>query len=431
MEKITLYPTNWLYNAGVIGFLRACAYGLGEKSLENLLLKNECVELKEEMLNFLFSNFEDKNIGPLKNKKEEVVWLVPKSKEIKRLKKISWWWLVLTEDMLIPESGSNAERAKRKQDRKSKVKPKKSRAKDDKELVKNIWGTLFNVHYRGLFNANTNYLFKSSKQGKPVIEQFIDYTDRLMAANGNFICSFCGRNFGMENRKFFNKYCLFTSEQLKSLGSSSTEFPNSFWNNNPQTILCPLCTYFLLHQHLGFNRQLFINAPSFKIMWYLNKYLTEVVQRGYKELREILGMSLLEYALKIKVSLGVWSLSNIELVVKTRIKTERGYEETVDFYSLPSSVTMLLLDKDVASVLNEIGELSILELVMQEKFDKLLEVSHNLIKFQMKEALSENERDYLNRYFYLSKNKEKSKLSFTAYKLTQLYGAIKEVRSRR
>ncbi|MEO0116554.1 MAG: type I-B CRISPR-associated protein Cas8b1/Cst1 [candidate division WOR-3 bacterium] len=422
-NKITLYPANWLYNAGVIGFLKASAYGLGERDIEKRLQPDGCVELDSSTVEFLFSDFVSRgNIERLKREKDKE-WLSPKNAALKKLPKVSWWWLVLTEKMLIPESKEEkGEKAKG-----PKGKTKKTRAKNDKELIKNIWGKLFNSYYRGLFNANTHYLFRSSRRSKSLLEQFRNFVNRVMPEKGEYICSFCGKDFKKEDEGFFNKFCLFTSEQLKILGSSPSEFPNSFWNKNSQTILCPLCTYFLLHQHLGFIKdkkpreyaQLFINAHSFKIMWYLNKYLEEVVGKGYKELREILGMSLLECALKIKATLGVWSLSNIELVIKKR--------DTVDFYSLPVSVTRLLLNKDVASLLNEIGEMSILELVMQERFDELLAISHNLIKFQMKETLSKNDWDYLNRYFYLSKNKEKSKLSTTAYKLSQLYGAIRQV----
>jgi hypothetical protein len=43
-KKIILYPSNWLYNAGVIGFLKI----LDEKKVENSIVKIEMDSLNPE-----------------------------------------------------------------------------------------------------------------------------------------------------------------------------------------------------------------------------------------------------------------------------------------------------------------------------------------------------------------------------------------------
>jgi CRISPR-associated protein Cst1 len=47
--SITLYPSNWLYNAGVIGFLRVIAEARGESVVENWIQENGTVTIDVEI----------------------------------------------------------------------------------------------------------------------------------------------------------------------------------------------------------------------------------------------------------------------------------------------------------------------------------------------------------------------------------------------
>jgi len=420
-NKIILYPINWLYNAGIIGFLRVVAYRLGESEVESNVIHNDgsvAIDLK------WFDG------SPLPTSLDWYIQFFVKNKQ----PDFESW--SKGEKKKKGKQKGNGEEGSEKEEGLVKWLKKEKNKKEFDRIVK-----IFSDQDRAkkfLYFGNKHFASKTQFQNLVQLKEWREFKfvnilkelSNLTESGDNECCGLCGRYFVYDkspNEELRKRLSTFQDSHFQALAGSIGKFPNSFWNLNASVKICYLCSYLLLHRVIPFaetrvNRgyaQLFINTPSFKIMWYLNKYLAEVVGRGHKELREILGMSLLECALKIKASLGVWSLSNIELIVEKR--------DTVDFYSLPTSVTGLLLNKDVASALNDIGELSILELVMREKFDELLEVSHNLIKFQMKESLSKNDWDYLNRYFYLSKNKEKSKFSSTAYKLSQLYGAVKEV----
>jgi CRISPR-associated protein Cst1 len=82
---------------------------------------------------------------------------------------------------------------------------------------------------------------------------------------------------------------------------------------------------------------LFINAPSFKIMWYLNKFVYEIFSWDKKyNIRKLFGMNLMELSQKVYTSLGVWSMMNIEMAIKNRDK--------INYYFLPYEITTLLLN---------------------------------------------------------------------------------------
>jgi CRISPR-associated protein Cst1 len=200
MSSITLYPSNWLYNAGVIGLLRVLERIEGGPTtsidsggsviidLSTALSKHHTIEDQVEKFEI-----------PLL----ELGWLLES-------------WEQLTEKQGNSES----------------------------ERIKEVWGKLFNALYRGFFNANTKYLFKASKSSKALILQLGDFLKSLQNVDeGRDRCSFCLRN---SNFKYKN---IFTSENSKKLGASSgrERVPNSFWNLNPDQSLHGFnCTFLVL-----------------------------------------------------------------------------------------------------------------------------------------------------------------------------------------
>ncbi|ASV77021.1 hypothetical protein THTE_4420 [Thermogutta terrifontis] len=297
--------------------------------------------------------------------------------------------------------------------------------------IKEVWGKLFNTWYRGFFNADTRYLFKESKKTKPLIIQFGDFVRSFGHPWGNGdTCSFCFRNsrFSYKN--------IFTSEHSKLLGASAGErgVPNSFWNLNPEQSLriCDFCNFVLLNHHLALTRlsdgsEIFINAPSFQVMWYLNKFAREVLGPASSEemrsKRNILAMSVIEYATKIQATLGVWTGMNIEVVSK------RGGE--IEFFSLPYEVIQLLADRRIASLLSQIGEFSVLNLVLAQDFSRLLELGYRLLRIGLKTVVEwgKSERDFVNQTLRLEKNKQHP--ARVADQLFQLSALIEEKRQRR
>ncbi|MGC8720191.1 MAG: type I-B CRISPR-associated protein Cas8b1/Cst1, partial [Thermodesulforhabdaceae bacterium] len=210
--------------------------------------------------------------------------------------------------------------------------------------------------------------------------------------------------------------------------------PNSFWNLNPEHSLrvCDFCSFVLLSHHLALTRlsdgsEMFINAPSFQVMWYLNKFAREVFGSASSEemrsKRNILAMSVIEYAMKIQATLGVWTGMNIEVVNKHGSK--------IEFFSLPYEVIQLLADRRIASLLSQIGEFSVLNLVLAQDFSRLLELGYRLLRIGLKphEEWGKSERDFVNQTLRLDKNRENP--ARVADQIFQLYALLEEKRKRR
>lgn len=60
-DTITLYPGNWLYNTGVVGFLNILSFGINEIFIENNLNDNDSLALSRNIFDF------DKDLSTPKN----------------------------------------------------------------------------------------------------------------------------------------------------------------------------------------------------------------------------------------------------------------------------------------------------------------------------------------------------------------------------
>ncbi|WP_238524959.1 type I-B CRISPR-associated protein Cas8b1/Cst1 [Caldicellulosiruptor owensensis] len=256
-------------------------------------------------------------------------------------------------------------------------------------------------------------------------------------------CGFCGRKFEFSDLDILSIKRQIKNEKIEKafenflkgvkkydvrhnalLGPSAGEFPNSFWNKNVSFKICPLCAYLIIHHHkaltrLEDNSEIFINAPSFKVMWYLNKYLQTVYEKEkIATTKELLGMSIIEMALKVNVQLGKWNMMNIEIVTKSNGK--------VDFFSMPYEITVLLSNHEVASLLNDIGELKVLNLILNSDFIKVLELAERIFKIALKpeKERSEQDKKFISENIKLQKNIEN--LTSLSYKLFKLYAVIEE-----
>jgi CRISPR-associated protein Cst1 len=384
MNELTLYPSNWLYNAGVIGFLHVL--DRAGKKIKDWIQRDGTIKgdvsdlLSEEQIEG--TDFK--------------IPLLTKS------------WLLESWERLTDKKGTN-----------------------EAEKIKEVWGKLFNVHYRGFFNANTNFLFRKSGKSEPLIIQLGTFIQSL-SANGDSRrrCSFClmQSSFAYKN--------VFTSEHSKMLGASAGDkgVPNSFWNLNPEQSLhiCDLCSFILLCQHLALTplsdgSEIFINAPSFKMMYHLNKFAREVFGASSAEeahgKREILAMSIIEYGTKIQTTLGVWTGMNIEVVSK------RGGK--IAFFSLPYEVVQLLADRQIASLLSQIGEFAILNLVLDQDFSRLMELGYRLLRIGLKPygKRGKSEKEFVNENLKLEKNRRNPQ--YAAEQIFQLCALIEDKRKRR
>ncbi|HOP95604.1 MAG: type I-B CRISPR-associated protein Cas8b1/Cst1 [Dictyoglomaceae bacterium] len=207
------------------------------------------------------------------------------------------------------------------------------------------------------------------------------------------------------------------------LGSERT-FSNLYWNNSAKDYVCSKCQFIIMCHHLALTKlsdesEIFINAPSFKIMWHLNRYAKEIYGREKaKATRELLGMTLIEMALKLNIQLGKWTMMNIEIVSKSKDK--------IDFFSLPYDVVSILSNRNIAALLNDIGEISVLDLVLDGNFKDILSLAERIFKIALKSKgdRGKQEDEFINNEVKLKRNR--SNLTHLSQELFELYALLEE-----
>jgi len=363
-ETIKLYPSNWLYNAGVVGFLRVVE-ACGEQ-VEDCLQDDGSVEIKSfPNSDTLFDKWDDITREKLK------------------------------------------------------------------------------ISYKGKMGGTKKYYYANQTENS--IKNKINQLTINKPLNGrkyfNYVCDFCGKEIFLKksNLNFLSQgfgNILITSERT---------FPNSYWNNKSNVFICPKCEFIIMCHHISLttlsdNSELFINAPSFKIMWFLNKYAKIYEKEEIKEVKQILGMSLIEMASKLYIQIGRWEKMNIEVVSKFQIRNNKKPEDKVEFFSLSESIVDLISDREIAVLLKDIGEFKILNMVLDGKFREILELGEKLFRISM---LPPEEFDRMNRSrnrdarakyidtnVFLARNKEVEKklssirLTNFSQKLFKLYALI-------
>lgn len=389
---ITLYPGNWLYNASVIGFLKILSFGMGERRIEEWLKEDGSVSINED----IFKN--------VKKGKVEIPYALVCYVEF------------LTE-------GEDLQKWLEKKDKKGRS--NKEKAKEYYEEM-GEFGYKFVKGFNNLFSSNTPYQNLVQQNDRREFIEFVSKLSNIKENSSNKRCDICGtmraveprNDSGLEKRLF--KFDLMHSADL----GPSMQFPNSFWNYNSSLIVCPLCAYLIIHHHLALinlsdKSKIFINTPSFKTMWYLNKYVQNVYEREkIATTKELLGMSIIEMALKVNIQLGKWTMMNIEVISKSNGK--------VDFFSMPYEITILLSNRKVASLLNDIGELSVLSLILNSDFIKILELAERIFKIALKPEKERNKQDkkFVSENIKFQRNIEN--LTSLSYKLFKLYALIEE-----
>ena len=348
-NTITLYPTNWLYNAGVIGLLDSF------KQVENITIEN------------------------LLKQNGEVIIMLP------------FFYQLKMQERYFSD-----------------------------EKISSIVGK--------------NRLYKNFLQATQKIT-FIEFVKRLDKIKSNGTCNICNNSMNLSQddiieidqldpgkAKFTKRIVKLNMIQNSELGPSDNEFPNSFWNMKSSNSICHLCNFILIHHHLAFTKlsdytEIFINAPSFKIMYELNKIVKEAFGSSNNEeassKREILATSVIEYSRKLQSTIGLWTGMNIEIVTKSK--------EGVDFFSLPYDTIKIISDRKIASALSDLGEFRILDIVLNRKYSQLTEIAYKLLRETTKTKRND---ELLKGLLYRSNNRYR--LTETANKILMLYSLVEE-----
>jgi CRISPR-associated protein Cst1 len=325
-DKITLYPSNWLYNAGVVGLLKVLQYNKIYFEIDGKLIIDRLAI--EKSYNGIFKYHKD----------------------------------ILNENF-------------------------------------SIWGK--NKRYPNYIQSNQQEFF----------EKYYIKALQKVEKNQNKTCSWCEGYFIPQiliddiKSKFRGNFSSFLEQREKfqgihfaGLGAAITKFPNSFWNLNFSVPICHLCSYLIIFNHLAFIKtsegEIFINAPHFKLIWDLNSFAENLLQKSKEyEIRKILGSSLLQWAIKRRTLLGAWTMMNIEVIVK------KG--DIIDYFDLPQDITKILLDPEIANLIERINEEKIFDLILQGKFSEIEKANYfvlrTILKLKKKEEISEN--DPITKYF--------------------------------
>ncbi len=405
-KTITLYPSNWLYNAGVIGFLRIIASREGEKKVESWLNDDSSVSIDTK----LFENI--------------VVGNEPIPQCLK------YYFEYVTDSLIGTKNASTEEYFQKwlnSKDNKGKTYQQKYQEFAD------VWGELgYKIAFSGgrLFSSMgiyTNFVqIPNSKTFILEIKEFSKFINSLKnysSFNSDILCGLCNSNKTKKpdpENKFENR-CLNFNHPLLTYLAPSKVFPNAFWNMDHSFYICPLCVYLIIHHHIPFEKaktedgQIFINAPSFKVMWYLNKFVSEVLKKRHElDIRRLFGISLIQYALKVQANLGAWTLMNIEMVIK------KG--DSIDYYYLPFDIARLLVNPKIASLIEQSKEPIVLELVLNGNFDKLLSLSDEILRVQFAAT-----KPVSNKGRLLHLLKDKKNMHKLPSILTELYAKIEKI----
>jgi len=397
MNSITLYPSNWLYNAGVIGLLFVTEHA--REPVEEKLNDNGSYSLPEDYFAAIQVN--------AKRLSKAIVNLVNAMVGDDELKE----WLTDSNWKKYGQFG--------------------------KDLGE--FGFRFVRAGNKLFASKTPYqnLVQLSEWQSYEYSNLVQRIPELLEQNiqKNDLCQLCGYNpvvlFNPQS-KLEQRLTKLQSTHLKHLGPSLGEFPNGFWCLNQSLGICFLCSFLMIHHHLAFTRlsdgsEIFINAPSFKVMYYLNKFAREIFGASSAQeargKREILAMSIIEYATKIQTTLGVWTGMNVEVV------TRRGDE--IEFFSLPYEVIQIISDRRIASLVSQIGEFAVLNLVLAQDFARLMEMGYRLLRIGLKTKgeRGKSEKAFINQTLHLNKNQDNP--ASVADKIFQLCASVEEKRKRR
>lgn len=295
--------------------------------------------------------------------------------------------------------------------------------KDKKKDLFNEWKKVSEDKGYSYGGKGGYYANQTDKSIDRNIDHLIEGDKKVGKRETVFICPFCLKSFPKSD-------AVYLKTSFSNILFPARTMPNSFWglNEDKGLFCCPSCSFILMCHHIALTKladgsEIFINAPSFKLMWHLNKYVKEIFEREkIQAVRQLLGMSLIEMALKLNLQLGKWTMMNIEVVIKR--------ESEIDFFSLPFETVTMLLDRDIASQLRNIGEVSILNLFLEGKYREILELGERILEIALKSDRGKQDDHFINHYIKLGKNKEKGKKNKNLIVFTQnlfkLYALIEE-----
>ena len=426
MADITIYPSNWLYNAGVVGFLDTIL--VDDNSSDNEIAINSNLKINNDYIKRILSD-------------EKVKFNIP-----------LWHYYYIMKKSYLYVNNINITKKKSKKSDSVKNKEKNK----EKKVIYEFNGKTHEIDINKIDNGELSIGKNSLNEFLYIYRKYSTslFSQKMLYANFYPPSKISDLNYFIN---YFNEHTVFKTKAIKKdtyhcsfcgsydyelfpldakfmnlLMPSESGFPNSFWNCDSEGIdkICSFCKFILIHHHLALTKlsdgsEIFINAPSFKIMYEMNRLVKEIFGKEEtqgNQKREILAMSVIEYSRRLNASLGMWNQMNLEIIVKSR--------EGIDTFSLPYQTVNLISDRKIASLLSQIGEFSILNTVLNNEEHKLIDIGHKLIRIGLKSYQEWNKTDKNVLNSFLHRNSNKMNLVNTAQKILELYANIKERRKK-
>ncbi len=303
-RKITLYPSNWLYNAGVVGFLRVLEFGGKDKVKKVLerepfyITKDEIKIIKKDFISFI--------------KREFIPTLKKKPKDIRSI--------------LFAKTGG---------------------------LLPNL-------------QQLTEYGIKSDADlqswWNKVIENAFEEINKKKKNAIPLKCKYCSNEFYKD--KFEVPYDFWDKVYNTLMPTPFYENPNWFFYSQNDLIFCGFCKLILILSNFIISQRTelseFINVPSIKALYYLNNLLLKLKKaKTYKTLNpnERLESLISEALLNYEFLKGAWLLQNVEF-----IQIEKGKQPKVYTLTVSRTSAELIVRDDVRRVLGNLkGQITIVK----------------------------------------------------------------------
>jgi len=367
LKELVFYPGSWFYNALVYGFLRVLEKN--ELPVEEFLKDDGVVEFSCDVIKDLstppeedkISEFIVKEVKLLESYENDIKnGNLRKSDKKKRLSKIEGWrsYIDTLNPLLktMPKLLFYYVRAFHKLKNKSAIISFNQVFKTNRHFFPNLFASS-KPKFHDYFNATIEKMTK----------WFSGYLDLWCLTNPDSgisdVCHLCGETIALgekmqkiakevfnEKGKIEKAKRLFTfSPELfgENVVSWSSQFPNRYWDAKASDFVCQRCSILGIFRYfsLGDQRAFFINAPSFKVIWYLNEVLNFMQNKNNSSPQNLLTLALLESPVKLAALLGGWARQNLEIISYN--------EKDVSFYFLSSHTIDALLDAEVTYVLKK------------------------------------------------------------------------------
>lgn len=368
-DTITLYPSNWLYNTGVVGLLRILQWARGENTVNEIISHGLSKKHLENFETYYFEyatkvylrdEFSFSETRRVVKDKAYPIFETESNfrKDMDNLKAYDNWDEFLKElngyfDTYISHLRTTIGIDSGKLET--------TLNKDFKETCNKIQELSIQSNFLGRFYFNKKVIHNPKGNQPERIKRFKEeYIDKALLAFkdvylGKINCFFCSNSYPDQYLSEF------TEGDFAPIGVSTAKFLNFFYNgNNLHLQKCSICQLIILCAFAGFNKKpwqvsdvegtdyIFINLPTLKETYKINNSFQSLLKNYqigtitdnlyYK------GVELVIYALEKK---SRWLIDNILFVEINPTSTKQSQKPKFTYFNIDRSCAEVFSNKEV------------------------------------------------------------------------------------